>query len=200
MNEAGLGHATGIQTWTHPDELEALFDLASEVPHDGQIVELGSYLGAATCYLAAGSATKSARLFCIDTWQNETMPDGLRDTFTEFQQHTTSVTARLTIVRKPTREVLPAELPARIDLAFIDADHSYEAARADTALVAPRLAPDGLLALHDTTFFPGVARALGELLASGEWALAGHCRNLTWLRRASWDVPAEGAQPPVTAS
>jgi predicted O-methyltransferase YrrM len=200
LDALGLAHAPGIRTWTHPDELEALFQLASECPEDAQIVELGSYLGASTCYLAAGAATKDARICCIDTWQNETMPDGLRDTFAEFQRNTAGIAARLALVRKPTVEVEPSDLPAKIDLGFIDADHSYEATKADAALLAPLIAPEGRLAFHDTTYFHGVARVIAELLESGDWSLAGHCRNLTWLQRAEWNPWTPNATPQAAAA
>ena len=185
LAELGLPPTGSIQTWTHPDELDALFKLASEAPAGAHFVELGSYLGASTCYLAAGAG--DARIVCIDTWRNETMPDGMRDTFAEFQRHTSGVGSRIRVVRKATHEVSVDDLPQEIAIGFIDADHSYEATKADAALLAPRIAPKGILIFHDTTFFHGVARVLGELLESGDWSLGGHCRNLTWLQRAAWN-------------
>lgn len=42
-----------------------------------------------------------------------------------------------------------ALLPAPIDLLFIDADHTYEAVKADLEMYRPLVAEDGLIALHD---------------------------------------------------
>lgn len=182
----GLARTDTIQTWTLPNELEALYRLAAECPPDANIVEIGSYLGAATCHLAAGAAAKGARIVCIDTWHNETMPDGERDTLAEFQRNTSGVARMITMIRKPSAEVKPSELPQPIHLAFIDADHAYEATKSDAALLLPLMAPDGAVAFHDTAAFDGVSRALAEILLTREWSLAGHVDNLTWIRRAEW--------------
>ncbi len=47
------------------------------------------------------------------------------------------------------------------------------------------MAPDGIVSMHDTTYpqFPGVSRALGEVLAGGEWRLMGNVDSLTWICR-----------------
>src|SRR5690606_40124196 len=50
-------------------------------------VEIGSYLGASASFIAAGLAG-SGRVFCIDTWANDSMSEGKRDTFSEFMANT----------------------------------------------------------------------------------------------------------------
>lgn len=195
LRQGGGQAARSIPTWTSKAELRALYHLAAGVPVAGCIVEIGSYLGASTCYLGAGSAGNDARITCIDTWKNETMPEGQRDTFAEFQRNTSGFRDRLIIVRKTSAEVLPEDLPASIHLAFIDADHSYEATKADAALIMPRVAAAGIIAFHDTCTFAGVSRVLGEILAGNEWCLAGHVENLTWIRPAAlsqWPLPVAG--------
>lgn len=186
LEQDGAERARSIRTWTTKAELDALYRLAAGLPPGAAIVEIGSYLGASTCFIGAGSAAGGARLTCVDTWQNETMPDGQRDTFAEFQRNLAAFLDRITIVRKSSADVLPADLPESIDFAFIDADHSYEATRTDAALVLPRMASTGIIAFHDTTTFAGVSRALGELVAGGCWAVAGNVESLTWLRRPEW--------------
>lgn len=189
----GLDRAEGIRTWTSSAELRQLHRLASGCPPQASVVELGSYLGASTCYLAAGLSAKGGRIVCVDTWQNETMPEGVKDTHKEFQDNTASVASMLTILRKPTADLRGEDLPAGIHLAFIDADHSYEATRADTNLLLPLMAPDGVLVFHDTACYVGVSRVVGEVLAAGQWSIAGNEGNLTWLRRGPWmrdDPPA----------
>jgi predicted O-methyltransferase YrrM len=181
-----LGVREKVRSWTSPIELEALYTLATACPAGGCILEIGSYLGASTCRLAAGSARAGARIVCVDTWQNETMPEGERDTFQEFQENVRGALDRITLVRKRSADLLAADVGAPVHLAFLDADHSYEATKTDAAVVLPLMAPDGVVAFHDTAHFPGVSRALGEILGAGAWRLAGHADNLTWLRRAEW--------------
>lgn len=182
----GLAGAPAIRTYTTRAELEALYHLAAALPARANIVELGSYLGASTCFLAAGASPQQGTVTAIDRWRNETMPDGPRDTFEEFQRNIAGVADRVRIVRKHTHEITTADLQPPVHLGFIDADHSYEATRADAALLAPHIAPDGLLAFHDATTFEGVGRAVAELLATAQWVLAGKVDSLLWLRRAAW--------------
>jgi predicted O-methyltransferase YrrM len=182
----GVPDAAGIRTYTTRGELETLYRLAAELPPGATIVELGSYLGASTCFLAAGAAVNGARVVAIDMWKNETMPDGLRDTFADFQRNISGVANRVRILRKRTAEITAEDVQPPVHLAFIDADHSYEATKADAAVMAPYLVPQGLMVFHDATTFAGVGQAVGELLASGEWVLVGRQESLVWIRRATW--------------
>ena len=181
-----LQGARSIHTWTSPAELSALYHLAASAPRGANIVELGSYLGASTCYLAAGAAQIGGRVTAIDLWNNETIAGGERDTFADFQRNTAGAAHLITIVRKRTQDLTADDVKPPIHLAFIDADHSYEATRADAAFVAPLIAPDGVIAFHDTTAFAGVGRALAEMLLTGEWCIRGQVENLTSIRRATW--------------
>lgn len=193
----GLNGTAHIRTYTTRTELEMLYRLAEGLPAGANIVELGSYLGASTCFLAAAVAAKGGRVTAIDMWKNETMPDGLRDTFADFQRNIAGVASHVRILRKRTEEITADDLQPPVHLAFIDADHSYEATKIDAALMAPHLAPDGLMVFHDATTFSGVGRAMGEMLASGEWCMAGRFESLVWIRRAAWAkwplVPASTA-------
>jgi predicted O-methyltransferase YrrM len=146
-------------------------------------VEIGSYLGASTCYIAAGLGQVGGRLYCVDTWQNQTMPDGERDTWAEFKINTEGVKHLLHVLRKPSDQLADADIPSKVDFVFIDADHSYQATRADFDKVFPRLSNDAVVAFHDHYFFGGVAKVIGEVLASGNWAVAGVVQNLLWLKR-----------------
>ena len=186
LEKLNLQGVRDIHTWTSAAELEALYRLAASAPEGANIVELGSYLGASTCYLAAGASLVGGRVTAIDLWNNETIAGGERDTFADFQRNTAGASHLITIVRKRTQELTPADVPPPVDLGFIDADHSYEATKADAAFLAPLMAPKGVMAFHDTTVFAGVGRALAELLLTGEWCIYGQAENLTWIRRSTW--------------
>ena len=45
-------------------------------------------MGASSLFLAAAAKEINGTVFCIDTWYNETMTEGVRDTFIEFNQNT----------------------------------------------------------------------------------------------------------------
>lgn len=189
LASAGLSAAHLIPTFTTTDELAVLMELASQVPPGSNVVEIGSYLGASTCYIASGLVGKGCMLTCVDTWQNETMPDGQRDTLQEFERNVQPVAHMISVVRKRTDLLHPGDLPEKATLAFLDGDHSYAAAKSDFALLAARVSHNGVIALHDTLYYQGVSRVLGDALATGQWRLEGCCNNLSWIRRAPFNNP-----------
>ena len=182
LKQCGLGHAVSIATWTSKAELYALYDLGLQCPPRALALEIGSYLGASTCYLAAGLSHGGGRLICVDTWQNQTMPEGERSTFEEFSANTRGVADMITPIRKRSDELCAADVHSPIALAFIDGDHSYHAVKEDFERIVPMLAPDGIIAFHDAISYGGVSRVIGEALASGHWLAAGHVQNLFWIK------------------
>lgn len=179
-----LRGAPEIQSYTTHAELRALSEAAARCRHGAVALEIGSHLGASTCYIAAGLSRVGGRLFCVDTWHNETMPEGLRDTFAEFSRNTAGAKVMITPLRKPSGALVRDDLILPLDFAFIDADHSYYAVKQDWHLIAPWMSQDGVLAFHDCIAFEGVSRVVGEALASGQWRLESHTGNLLFIRRA----------------
>lgn len=186
LKEHGVGHATRIPTWTTPDELAALYELASSRRTGANVLEVGSYLGASSCYLAAGIGSRSGRLFCVDTWENQTMPEGERDTFAEFHRNVAPVSDVITVIRKRSENLEASDLALPIDLAFIDGDHDFQAVATDFATVARWISPSGLVAFHDVgaVDHPGVSRVVGTAISGGEWIPEGAVGSLVWLRRS----------------
>jgi len=189
LQELGAGNANTIQTWTTRLELRALFTLASMCPPGAVALEIGSYLGASSCYLAAGLSLVGGRLICVDTWQNDTIPEGTRDTFAEFEANTAGVRSYITTIRARSDAIPSADLPERLHLVFLDGDHSYQAVHAEVERFGSRIVEGGTLVFHDAIAFEGVARVIGEALAGGQWQFGGHVDNLIWLRRVRWTVP-----------
>jgi predicted O-methyltransferase YrrM len=185
LGRAGVAYASKIPTHVSRIELHTLLALSSRVPDQGRALEIGSYLGASTCYLAAGLAGRGATLTCVDTWQNETMPEGPRDTYDQFKRNVAPLGKMIHILRSRSNQLTPADLPQDLELVFLDADHQYASVRSDFALVAPNVAPSGVIAFHDSLYFEGVSRVIGEALANGDWRLAGCTGNLSWICRAA---------------
>ncbi|GJG86394.1 hypothetical protein tb265_15750 [Gemmatimonadetes bacterium T265] len=193
----GLGAPTvaRVPTWTTLRELRALFDLAVNCPDGAKVLEIGSYLGASSCVLASGLAQRRGHLFCVDTWHNNTIPGGERDTFAEFSRNTEAFRRVITPIRKRSDQLCAVDVRVPLSLVFLDGDHSYDAVSAEVALVTPWIADGGTLAFHDAVAFEGVARTIGDALASGLWQFSGHVDNLVWLRRVRWSEP--GYTPPT---
>jgi predicted O-methyltransferase YrrM len=199
LDRLEIRNATEIPTWTTRAQLETLFRLAAALRAGAKVVEFGSYLGASTCFLAAGVSAHGGKVIAIDLWNNETIPDEVRDTFAGFERNIARVRHLVRIVRKNTSDLTPEDIEPPVDLAFIDADHSYEGTRKDANFIAPLMGPEGIIAFHDSTTFSGVGKTVGELLATEDWCMGGHIESLTWIRRARWSKwpPAEDYRKPA---
>lgn len=188
LKKAGVPNANTIFTYTNSRELQALFTLAAACPYGAVALEIGSYLGASSYYLAAGLAQVNGHFFCVDTWYNETMPEGERDTFADFEKNTSGVSHSITSIRKRSDQISDLDISSPLNLVFIDGDHSYAAVKSDFNCVQSRLAPNGIIAFHDynVPIFEGVSRLVGEVLASSKWVVAGRVDNLLWIKPAVW--------------
>jgi predicted O-methyltransferase YrrM len=143
-----------------------LFRLAQR-PALRTVVEIGSYLGASAVALAEGlkaAGNKAARVYCIDTWQNEGMSEGPADHMATFRRHTAPYEPLIVAVRGRSTDVA-AKLLAEtgpIDLLFVDGDHSYDGVLADWRTFAPAMRHHGIVAFHDVAWAEGVQRVVAE--------------------------------------
>lgn len=163
-----LRGAIGIHTHLTLRErfnLYRLARLASRAQPEATIVEIGSYLGASTVFLAGGLLRGRGRVLCIDTWENDGMSEGERDTFEAFLANTTAFGDQVLPIRGRSED--PATL-ARvrsecdgIDLLFVDGDHSFEGVARDWENFGPMLRPGAWAAFHDVGWAEGV-RAVVE--------------------------------------
>lgn len=191
LEGAGLGRVSEIPTDLERRELVNLYELAAACPPGATVLEIGSYLGASSCCLAAGLAQGGGQLYCVDTWQNETMIEGPRDTYDDFLENTRDFDHVITPVRKMSTELTREDVVSPLHLVFLDGDHSYEAVRHDFLLVSSWLTEDGVIVFHDfaAVHFEGVTRVVGEALATGEWIMAGFLESTVWIRPARWSPP-----------
>ena len=181
-----IGHdVSTIPSHTLPVELVALFELAAGLADGARALEIGSHLGKSACFLGTPLQRKRGTLYCVDNWQNETMPEGPRDTFEEFRRNIGGLAALIVPIRKRSDQLAPGDIPSPVHLAFIDGDHSLKAVRGDFQRVAPLIPTGGVVVFHDAVspYFPGVARVIGDALAFGQWAIGGQTGTLSWIRR-----------------
>ena len=148
-----------------------------------KIVEIGAYLGASSSFMAAALGDGGGEVFCIDTWTNDAMSEGNRDTLAEFLVNTDRFKSRIRPVRGWSHDTnVIAEVSTAvgiIDLLFIDGDHSYAGALNDWRRYSPLLAPGAVVAMHDVGWAEGVQRVLEEDIRPHirrEWRLP----NLWW--------------------
>lgn len=175
----GLRKADKIATdMTGPEKI-ALYRLVHESKPQ-VIVEIGSYLGASSLFMAraAQAVAPSCRLFCVDTWQNDAMPDGHRDTFAEFSHNTQSHQSIIEAIRLKSDKAAK-EFEQKIDLLFIDGDHDYEGVNLDWQSWSPHLRQNATVVLHDVGWAPGVQRVVEDSILPISSAV-GRLPNLFW--------------------
>lgn len=172
LRRHGLLPHMRVFSHTTAEERFRLFQLARFLPANARALEIGSHLGSSALFLCAGLAPIGGHLICVDTWMNETMPDGSKDTLKEFEQAIRPFAHMITPVRKLSQDLTPADVGGALDLAFIDGDHSEAGVRSDFDIISPFIKHGGFLAFHDVSeTYPGVTKVLGEALASGNWQL-----------------------------
>lgn len=159
-----------------------LFQLASDLPPDAQVVEVGSWMGASTCFIAAGLKGREAKVHAVDNFRGlSTCAEdaawygrhferlGATGTLEIFRENLAALglAARVEPVILDSLAAAPMLAARRgaIDLVFIDGDHSYAACRADIAAWTPFVKPGGVMAFHDFgSRADGVTRAIFEAI------------------------------------
>ena len=130
------------------------------------IVEIGSYLGASSCFLAAGLGELSipGKVLCIDTWENHAMTEGVKDTMVDFLANTKQLSRHILPIRGWSTEVvnIVTESVQSIDLLFIDGDHSYDGCLADWQAYSPLLSDKAIIVMHDIGWAEGVQRVVKQ--------------------------------------
>jgi predicted O-methyltransferase YrrM len=159
------GHRNAWVVPTHMSERERLllYRLVRQNKSVKVVLEVGSYLGASASFLAAGliDAKRNGCVHCVDTWQNEAMSEGIRDTWQDFLRNTAKYKRLLTPHRGRSDEIAKT-FPESIDFLFIDGDHSYEGCLNDIRSWIGKVRPGGTVAFHDYSWAEGVRRAVNE--------------------------------------
>lgn len=159
-----------------------LFQLASDLPVDAQVVEVGSWMGASTCFIAGGLKGERAKIHAVDNfhglstcdedaaWYNRHFKQlGGNSTLEIFRANFAALgfTSRSEPIISDSLAAAQSLAPKRgeIDLIFIDGDHSYGACKADIAAWSPFLKPGGVMAFHDFgSRADGVTHAIFEAI------------------------------------
>jgi MMP 1-O-methyltransferase len=175
-----------IDGWLHADEGRLLYGLARDADPTGRIVEIGSWHGKSTIWLAAGAkAGRGARVAAIDPH---------RGTSLHADGETTELALRRNLERAgvadqvdplvATSEQAEASWKDPVSLLWIDGDHAYESVKRDLLSWERHLLPRAVVALHDTFFPEGPERVVREqLIASGQYTDFGWAATVTCARR-----------------
>ena len=164
-----------VEGWLTPVDGYLLYRLARDGDGHGAIVEIGSWMGLSTAWLAAGSkAAGREHVHAIDVFDGGPMLkdlDVIRKEGTTYH-HFTGNLEGLDLFYHVEPVVAESGAAARrwaqgaIRLLFIDGDHRYPAVRQDFDLWSPHVAVGGFVVLDDAIeHYPGVLRLFNEALA-----------------------------------
>ena len=120
-------------------------------------------MGASSCFLAAG--IKKGTIYCIDTWQNDAMSEGQRDTFSSFINNTKIYSNKIVPIRGWSYEVIDNIknlINSKINLLFIDGNHSYDGVKMDWELYSPLLNKNAIVIFHDYGWADGVKELIHD--------------------------------------
>ncbi len=159
------GHGPCFRIFSHLTLSEKIFlyRMTLTLRSNSVIVEIGSYLGASTTFLAAGAKDTQSLVYCVDTWKNDAMSEGPRDTFDEFLSNTEIYRDHIKPFRGLSVDIANG-FDNPIDLLFLDGDHSYQGCRSDVEAWLPKMKPGGIVVLHDYGWFEGVQQVVREIV------------------------------------
>ncbi len=175
-------------------DIAELRAIAGSLPTNALCVEIGSYLGASALVIARALAPGS-RLWCVDTWMNDGMSEGRRDTFAEFRANTRPFGEQIAPLRADSRQAATRFSDRSVDFLFIDGDHSFEGCSADISAWLPKMKPGGIVAFHDVGWAEGVQRAIRTLFFPIQSGPGRFLPNLYWGR-----IGADAPQPATSPS
>lgn len=157
---------------------------------NGCIVEIGSWKGRSTIWLARGSqAGLNKAVYAIDPHIGTPTHEqyGNEATLDEFVANIASAGVLETVTPYvTTSEEASKGWKEAVELLFIDGRHDYTSVLFDFLSWTPYLVPNGIVALHDTVGYDGPHRvALEHLFASHKFAHVGICRKIAYARKVS---------------
>jgi predicted O-methyltransferase YrrM len=186
------------------DEGLALYEAGLEGATVGPLLEIGSYCGKSAIYLGAAARERGTVLYSIDHHRgSEEIQPGWEHHDPDLIDPRTGRMDSLPFFRRTIEEAgledvvvgvigdsptIAAHWKTRLGLVFIDGAHSEDDALADYNSWAPKLAPGGLLAIHDVFEDPadggrGPHRIWKLADESGDFRAEGGSGSLRVLRR-----------------
>lgn len=154
-------------------EGQLLYSLAKQSVPYGNTVEIGSWKGKSTVWIAQALKDSGGDriVYAIDphTGSLEHQKDNTKIwTFDEFQKNINNagVSSAVRPIVKFSDQALP-DIHEQVGFLFIDGGHEYEFVKQDYELFAPLVAEGGFIAFHDTPW-PGVDQFITEVLPKAD--------------------------------
>lgn len=152
--------------------------------HQAQMVEVGVYKGR-SCFFLAVEAFNSGKPIHVIAVDNFSMQGAGPAAFSKLRA-AHGLTQTVSMIEATSVQASRQFEDATLDFVFLDADHSYDAVKADIAAWWPKVKPGGILAGHDhCEEFPGVGKALVEFVFQSAQEIADDGLRY-WTPRSWW--------------
>lgn len=162
-----------IHGWLSEREGGLLYDLAQQCTGKGVIVEIGSWHGRSTIWLAAGSkAGKQIKVYAVDHHQGSPDIDKNKcfgDTYNIFLSniHLAGVQDIVIPIRLKSSEAY-VQVNEPVELLFIDGSHCFDDVFNDFMLWQQKVIAGGIIALHDVTYLDGPQKVAHRCILNSE--------------------------------
>ena len=158
-----------VKGFLAPDEGRALYNAARDTAALSPTLEIGSYCGKSTVYLGLGARAGGGQVLAVDHHRGseENQPGALFhdpdladghggiDTLPHFRKTMRDAGLEDVVIPVATSAPVFARVWTQpLGMVFIDGGHTLEAALADYRAYAPKVAPRGILAIHDVHLDP----------------------------------------------
>jgi len=154
-------------------------ELLEATPEEGIFVELGAYKGKSTSFIVTEMVNRGRKInfFTIDTFEGDSGSNDLKEVeaykqvdvsnmYFEYLKNIESIREFYQTLIMPSNEGATLFDDNSVDAIFIDAGHSYEAVIADIKAWLPKMKDGSIMAGHDYSGWPGVGKAVRELLGT----------------------------------
>lgn len=184
--------AGAAEGWLSDDQGAFLFLSAKGGPGKGEIVEIGSWKGRSTIWLARGSKSAGReKVYAIDphigSYENKD-----ENTYRAFMENIRQAGVADHVVPMVTKsEEAAAKWSRPIRLLWIDGSHEYEDVKKDILLWSRFLVDGGIIALDDTVTREGPKKAVKELVSRGEFSGLGFVDNMTFATKTPGKRPGK---------
>jgi len=164
-----------IEGWLKDEEAWILHNLALKAAPDAAIVELGSWKGRSSAAFGLACRGTDKRVYCVDTFKGSASrihtthreaaerPEGVYPDFLANMESLGLLDGTVTALREDHRDACK-KFDIKIDLLFIDADHTMEGVSSAYYGWYDKLRPGGVIVFHDyIREYPGTVEFVKSL-------------------------------------
>lgn len=139
-----------IESKTSFADKAVISSIASKLPKNATVVDLGTYMGSSASVLAEATEILHSKIYTIDTFENhndynDSRTIGIRETAADNLKNYKNVT----IINEKSSEASKKFEDKSIDMIFIDADHTYLEVKKDILTWLPKIKEGGIMSGHD---------------------------------------------------